>query len=88
MANKAALRVALAKLKSWRPQDTPIQFRAKYNPYNFGAEPNKWLVAQDELDSDKQAPFFTEAYLYSLLGKEDARTLLTLLRRVEEAADE
>ncbi len=29
---------------------------------------------------NEKAPFFTEAFLYSLLGKEDARTLMRLLR--------
>ena len=30
---------------------------------------------------DENAPFFSEAFLYNLLGKEDARTLLSLLRK-------
>ena len=30
-------------------------------------------------------PFFTEAYLYELLGKEDARTVLCLMNAVERA---
>lgn len=34
---------------------------------------------------DEEAPFFSEAYLYNLLGKEEARTLLALVRRVGEA---
>lgn len=33
---------------------------------------------------DEEAPFFSEAYLYNLLGKEDARTVLAYLHRVEE----
>lgn len=31
-------------------------------------------------------PFMTEVHLYPLLGKEDARTLLAIVRRVCEAA--
>lgn len=31
---------------------------------------------------DEKAPFFTEAYLYNLLGKEDARTLLAYMRKL------
>ena len=33
-------------------------------------------------DEDKDQPFFSEAYLYNLLGKESARTLLGLMERV------
>ena len=31
-------------------------------------------------EGDEDAPFFTEAFLYNLLGKSDGRTLLRLLR--------
>ena len=31
------------------------------------------------VDGDSEASFFSEAYLYNLLGKEDARTLLALI---------
>jgi len=44
------------------------------------------LVPQDELDTDSEAPFFSEAYLYNLLGKEDARTLLKWWKQIEKAA--
>ena len=37
-------------------------------------------------DGDEDCPFFSEAYLYNLLGKEDARTLLALMRPVWAAA--
>ena len=36
---------------------------------------------------DEKAPFFSETFLYLLLGKMDARTLLGRLRRVCEAVD-
>lgn len=36
---------------------------------------------------DEKAPFFSETFLYLLLGKMDARTLLARLRRVCEAVD-
>lgn len=32
-------------------------------------------------EGDDETPFFSEAYLYNLLGKEDARTLLCLIER-------
>lgn len=34
---------------------------------------------------DEKAPFFSEAFLYNLLGKEDARTVLAYTRRIGEA---
>ncbi len=34
---------------------------------------------------DEEAPFFTEAFLYNLLGKEEARTVLSLVRQVGRA---
>lgn len=43
----------------------------------YGEDPQK-----DRLSS---APLFSEAYLYALFGKEDARTILAVLRRVYEA---
>jgi hypothetical protein len=32
-----------------------------------------------------ETPFFTEAYLYDLMGKEDARTVLALVRNILRA---
>ena len=32
-------------------------------------------------DEDLKQPFFSEAYLYNLIGKEDARTLLALMKK-------
>jgi hypothetical protein len=34
---------------------------------------------------EPKTPFFSEAWLYELLGKEDARTILCLLRQVKDA---
>ena len=34
---------------------------------------------------DERAPFFTEAYLYNLMGKEDGRAVLSLIHRLLEA---
>jgi len=33
-------------------------------------------------EGDEKAPFFTEAFLYNLLGKDDARTVLSIIRRL------
>lgn len=35
-------------------------------------------------EGDEDAPFFSEAYLYNLLGKEDARSVLAWLHQIEE----
>ena len=34
---------------------------------------------------DEDAPFFTEAFLYNLIGKEDARELIGIVRKLCEA---
>lgn len=34
---------------------------------------------------DEKAPFFSEAYLYNLMGKEEARTVLSYIRRLCDA---
>jgi len=36
--------------------------------------------------TDDGAPFLSEAYLYNVFGKEDARTLLALISRILEAS--
>ena len=41
-----------------------------------------------ELSIDGQVPFFSEAYLYELVGKEDARTILAMMRQVVSMIDE
>ena len=74
------LQKALAELMEWTPEATPIQFTEKHNPHNQRIV----LIGQPELDEDKTAPFFTEAYLYNLLGKEDARGLLGRINRIVE----
>lgn len=38
------------------------------------------------LPEDENAPFFTEAYLYNLIGKEKARELLGLMDKIWEEA--
>lgn len=58
--------VALRKLFAWTPTYTNVEKFKKSSRYEEGNE---------------YAPFFTEAYLYNLLGKSDARTLLSLLKK-------
>ena len=33
-------------------------------------------------DGDEKAPFFTEAFLYNLVGKDEARSILGMMRRL------
>ena len=76
-----ALKDSVKFLLEWTPESCPIQFTAEHNPYynikGFGGED-----IQATLDEDSTAPFFSEAYLYNLLGKEDARTLLAMMRPI------
>lgn len=60
-------------LVGWRPE------------FGFSPALCKFLSEQDQYGRDdpaefKDAPFFCEAVLYALFGKEDARTLLAYLR--------
>ena len=48
------------------------------------AETSGWLDGYEEEDED--APFFSEAYLYCLLGKEAGRSVLAAIRPVQRAA--
>lgn len=65
------------------PEITPIQFTVEHNRYRN-------QIPEDELkgmlEQDATAPFFSEAYLYNLLGKMDARTLLAHMRPIWKAA--
>ena len=66
----------------WVPQDG---FPMKVTQYGARAhnqcEPGK--CPHKNAEGFKNCPFFSEQYLYELLGKEDARTLLALLRKIE-----
>jgi hypothetical protein len=68
----AALEAAV-KLRSLRLGAFPSAVRAEAKKQGF-------YEAEDE-----KQPFFSEAYLYTLLGKEDARTVLALWKRVVTA---
>lgn len=57
---------ALKKLLTWTPEYFDVE-QFKKNPHYE--------------EGDEKAPFFSEAFLYILLGKEDARTLLSLMKR-------
>ena len=52
------------------------------NLYTFVLE-GQHLDEQGDMfeEGDENAPFFSEAYLYNLVGKEDARTILAVVRQ-------
>jgi hypothetical protein len=61
----------ISALLQWKPTIGKLKDHAKVNdPELLGYSSN-----------DEKAPFFSEAYLYNLLGKEDARTLIALTRQ-------
>lgn len=65
------IRDALRDLYTWTPESKPKQFSNRAGTgYRKG---------------DEDAPFFTESFLYVLLGKEDARSLLGRMRVLCEA---
>lgn len=64
------LRECLADLRAWHPEYTPVEVLTD------------WKACGG--DANDIPPFFTEAYLYPLLGKNDARTILALMRPVWE----
>ncbi len=57
--------------------DKLLNFRVGFLP----SECKKYATKFDE-----KAPFFSEAYLYNLLGKENARTLLALMHPIWDLA--
>lgn len=56
---------AYKQLREWVPEQTNVAHFEESGYYEKG---------------DEDAPFFSEAYLYNLLGKDDARTLLYLIQ--------
>jgi hypothetical protein len=62
----------------------------KYTPGYLPACPKGHIVnayheSKKMLEDDSQAPFFSEAYLYTLMGKEEARSVLGLIRNLADA---
>ncbi len=71
---------SVRKLLKWVPQNVPLE------QISGIVYPKKYFGVVFDKNDDKQ-PFFSEAYLYNLLGKEDARTLLALMRQLCKALD-
>lgn len=74
---------AVEKLLEWTPEGVDLKKISKINyPSKYFPKKEYGEICTNE---DCKAPFFSEAYLYSLLGKEDARTLRALLRNALES---
>lgn len=81
---KKTVRDALTELLAFRPEWTH-DFTKTGRMYEKPA--SKLSKAErEELERDAEAPFFSEAYAYNLLGKEDARTVRALVKNVARAA--
>lgn len=68
------LRAAFKKLLRFKTEGLPPAFQPRFRRAS-GYEPG-----------DESAPFYSERFLYPLLGKEDARTVLGMLRKVMKLA--
>lgn len=55
-----------------------FEFKCEDRPEQFSTENPMYE------EGDEACPFFTEAYLYVLLGKEDARSLLNITKQLRE----
>lgn len=72
MARKnKALKEACEKLAEYSPRCLPESCMNQDEGYEEG---------------DENAPFFSETYLYNLIGKTEARTLLAIMSPIWEAA--
>jgi hypothetical protein len=74
---KKKLTKEIIELLSWTPEGVDLKAIGKIN-YPEKSFPKK-EYGEIVTDEDCEQPFISEAYLYPLLGKEDARTLLALL---------
>ena len=69
----------IKELLEWVPEAVDLKAISKINyPPKYFPKKEYGEICTDE---DPKQPFFSEAYLYNLLGKEDARTLRVLIRR-------
>ncbi len=75
--DQAEVKAAIEHVLMFVPQDVPLQFTDP-DVYPYG---KKHFDKKEQAEDAKQ-PFFSEAYLYTLLGKEDARTLRARMRQL------
>lgn len=76
------LREALLELAAFKPEATTY-FHDLFVANDMKDDGGSWGMYDE---GDEFTPFFSEAFLYNLLGKDEARTLRGLLRRVIVAA--
>ena len=75
---KAKMRVAIKQLLS-------LKIQGGFPQCPKGHPVNVYEISKKELEEDGGCTFFSEAYLYNLLGKEDARSVRGLLYYICEA---
>jgi hypothetical protein len=84
----SAVEEALLDLVSFRPMSGQYPLKTVSETV-FGSASgyyNDWKEREDtEILLDEECPFFTEAFLYALFGKDSARDLLGRIRRLFEA---
>jgi hypothetical protein len=71
---------AVRHLYAWVPMMN-VKYASKLTEGAYFTKKDKYGLN----DEDPKIPFLTESFLYNLLGKEDARTLLALLRQAFES---
>jgi len=76
----AEVQASIKKLLEWTPEGVDLEEISKIN-----YPPNVWGKDRMFTNGDDKCPFFSEAYLYNLLGKQDGRTLLALMRQLCES---
>lgn len=71
------------ELLKWTPEGVDLKAISKINyPTKYFPRKEYGEICTEE---DTKQPFFSEAYLYNLLGKEDARTVMCLLKAALES---
>ncbi|MFA5499456.1 MAG: hypothetical protein WC404_00075, partial [Candidatus Omnitrophota bacterium] len=72
------LKRAVEKLIEWTPEGVDLRAISKVNypPKHFPKKEYGEMCTEE----DCKSPFFSEAYLYNLIGKDDTRTLLVLIK--------
>lgn len=83
--NRAEVEKRLREILNFHPEDTPCCFtdpdaNLMYTGEKLPATTKAKLLK--ELKEDSEQAFISESYLYNLLGKEDARTLLARMHQL------
>lgn len=77
--SKGSITTEIKELLKWNPEMVDLKTISKIHyPEKYFPKKQFGDICTDE---DVKAPFFSESYLYNLLGKEDARTLIALTRK-------